>query len=90
MLTVIDQSGAMTGRQMALWAATLVPVSVLPTVFNLATQVYGIGVLILGLAQFALTVRFAFNRSKANARVVFFASIIYLPLLWALMAFAKA
>jgi protoheme IX farnesyltransferase len=89
MLTVIDQSGAMTGRQMALWAATLVPVSVLPTVFNLATQVYGIGVLILGLAQFALTVRFAFNRSKANARAVFFASITYLPLLWALMAFAK-
>ena len=89
MLPVIDHSGAMTGRQMALWAATLVPVSVLPTVFGLATQVYGIGVLVLGLAQFALTVRFAFNRTKANARAVFFASIIYLPLLWALMALAK-
>ena len=90
MLPVIDHSGAMTGRQMALWAATLVPVSVLPTVFGLATQVYGIGVLVLGLAQFALTVRFAFNRTKANARAVFFASIIYLPLLWTLMALAKS
>ena len=89
MLTVIDHSGAMTGRQMVLWAATLVPVSVLPTVFGLATQVYGIGVLVLGLAQFALTVRFAFSRTKTNARAVFFASILYLPLLWALMAFAK-
>jgi protoheme IX farnesyltransferase len=89
MLTVIDHSGAMTGRQMVLWAATLVPVSVLPTVFGLATQVYGIGVLVLGLAQFALSVRFAFSRTKANARAVFFASIIYLPLLWALMAFAR-
>lgn len=89
MLTVIDHTGAMTGRQMVLWAATLLPVSVLPTVFNLATQVYGVGVLVLGLAQFALTVRFAFSRTKANARAVFFASIIYLPLLWALMAFAK-
>ena len=89
MLTVIDHSGAMTGRQMVLWAATLVPVSVLPTVFGLATQVYGIGVLVLGLAQFALTVRFALSRTKANARAVFFASILYLPLLWALMAFAK-
>ena len=89
MLTVIDHSGAMTGRQMVLWAATLVPVSVLPTVFGLATEVYGIGVLVLGLAQFALTVRFVFSRTKANARAVFFASIIYLPLLWALMAFAK-
>lgn len=89
MLPVIDHTGAMTGRQMTLWAATLVPVSVLPTVFGLATEVYGIGVLVLGLAQFALTVRFAFNRSKANARAVFYASIIYLPLLWALMALAR-
>jgi heme O synthase-like polyprenyltransferase len=62
---------------------------VLPTVVNLASQVYGVGVLILGLAQFALTVRFAFNRTKANARAVFYASITYLPLLWALMAFAR-
>jgi protoheme IX farnesyltransferase len=89
MLPVIDHSGAMTGRQMALWAATLIPVSVLPTVVSLASQVYGVGVLVLGIAQFALTVRFAFSRTKANARAVFYASIIYLPLLWALMAFAK-
>jgi protoheme IX farnesyltransferase len=89
MLTVIDHTGAMTGRQSVLWAATLVPVSVLPTVVGLASQVYGIGVLVLGLAQFALTVRCALNRTKANARAVFFASIIYLPLLWALMAAAK-
>jgi protoheme IX farnesyltransferase len=89
MLPVIDHTGAMTGRQMVLWAATLIPVSVLPTVVSLASQVYGVGVLVLGIAQFALTVRFAFSRTKANARAVFYASIIYLPLLWALMAFAK-
>ncbi len=89
MLPVIDHSGAMTGRQMALWAATLVPVSVMPTVVNLADQTYGIGVLMLGVMQFALTIRFAWSRTKANARVVFYASIIYLPLLWALMALAK-
>ncbi len=89
MLPVIDHTGAMTGRQSVLWAATLVPVSVMPTVVNLADQTYGIGVLILGLMQFALTVRFAWSRTKANARVVFYASIIYLPLLWILMALAK-
>lgn len=89
MLTVIDKTGAMTGRQMVLWAATLVPVSVLPTAVHLADQVYAIGILVLGFAQFALAVRFAFNRTKANARAVFFASIIYLPLLWILMAFGR-
>jgi len=89
MLTVIDHTGAMTGRQMVLWAATLLPVSVMPTAVGLANQVYGVGVLVLGLLQFGLTVRFAFNRTKANARAVFFASIIYLPLLWLLMAAGK-
>jgi heme O synthase-like polyprenyltransferase len=34
-------------------------------------------------------VRFALHRTKGNARAVFYASIIYLPLLWILMAFAK-
>ena len=89
MLPVLDVSGAMTGRQSVLWAATLLPISVLPTVVNLADQTYGVGVLLLGLVQFALTVRFALSRTKANARIVFYASITYLPLLWALMAFAK-
>lgn len=89
MLPVIDHTGAMTGRQSVLWAATLIPLSVLPTVVGLASQVYGVGVVILGLMQFALTVRFALDRTKANARAVFYASIIYLPLLWVLMAYAK-
>jgi protoheme IX farnesyltransferase len=89
MLPVIDTGGAMTGRQSLLWAATLLPISVLPTVLNLADQTYGVGVLLLGLVQFVLTARFAWSRTKTNARVVFYASITYLPLLWALMAFAK-
>ena len=89
MLPVIDIGGAMTGRQAVLWAATLLPISVLPTVVNLADQTYGVGVLLLGLVQFVLTARFAWSRTKANARIVFYASITYLPLLWALMAFAK-
>lgn len=89
MLPVIDHTGAMTGRQSVLWAAALIPLSVLPTVVQLASQVYGVGVVILGLLQFVLTVRFAMNRTTANARAVFYASIIYLPLLWALMAYAK-
>lgn len=89
MLPVIDLTGAMTGRQSVLWAATLLPMSVLPTVVNLSSQVYGVGVLVLGLMQFALVVRFALSRTRTNARIVFYASIIYLPLLWALMAYAK-
>lgn len=89
MLSVLDRDGRVTGRQAALWAAMLVPVSLLPFLFGLATPVYAIGALVLGLLQLSVAVGFARHRSLANARRLFYASIVYLPLLWALMALAR-
>ena len=39
----------------------------------------------LGTALLVLAARFAHTRSDRSARVLFFASIIYLPLIWAVM-----
>jgi protoheme IX farnesyltransferase len=89
MLSVIDPNGAFTGRQALLWAASLVPFGLLPFLLGMTTGVYAIGALVLGLAQLALAVGFARHRSIANARTLFFASIIYLPLLWILMVLAR-
>ncbi len=89
MLSVLDRDGRVTGRQSALWAAMLVPVSLLPVLFGLATSVYAMGALVLGLLQLSVAVGFARHRSLANARRLFYASILYLPLLWTLMAFAR-
>ena len=50
---------------------------------------YFIGALVLTLAFFALTIRFARTRSNADARAVFFGSITYLPILWVLMISAR-
>jgi protoheme IX farnesyltransferase len=88
-LPVVDTTGAMTGRQALLWAATLVPISVLPAIAGIASQVYGIGALVLGVAQAVVTAKFAFERNRANARLVFYASIIYLPLLWIVMTVTR-
>ncbi len=88
-LPVVDTGGAMTGRQALLWSATLVPLSVLPSIADVASPVYSIGALVLGLAQLAITARFAFARTAANARLVFYASIIYLPLLWIVMTVTR-
>jgi protoheme IX farnesyltransferase len=88
-LPVVDTGGAMTGRQALLWSATLVPLSVLPSIAGVASPVYSIGALVLGLAQLAVTARFAFARTTANARLVFYASIIYLPLLWIVMTVTR-
>jgi protoheme IX farnesyltransferase len=89
MLSVIDPHGAFTGRQALLWAASLVPFGLLPFLLGMTTGVYAIGALVLGLVQLALAVAFARHRSIANARTLFFASIIYLPLLWILMVLAR-
>jgi protoheme IX farnesyltransferase len=89
MLSVIDPDGGFTGRQALLWAASLVPFGLLPFLLGMTTGVYAVGALVLGLAQLTLAVAFARHRSIANARTLFFASIIYLPLLWILMVLAR-
>jgi len=88
-LPVVDSKGAMTGRQAVLWSATLVPISVLPSIAGIANQVYGMGALVLGLAQLAITVMFAMQRTNDRARLVFYASIVYLPLLWIVMTVTR-
>ncbi len=89
MLAVVDTDGRMTGRQAALWAATLLPVTVLPAALHLTTPAFGIGALILTSIFVAIAVKFAVNRSRPNARLLFLTSITYLPLLWVMMGVMK-
>lgn len=88
-LPVLDPDGGLTGRQAVLWAGALVPFSLLPYLVGLSGAAYAAGALVLGLVQLALAVRFLANRSITNARMLFFASILYLPLLWILMVAAR-
>ena len=85
MLPVIEPDGRSTARQSVVYAAALLPLSLAPTIAGMATTAYFVGALILTLAFLGLTLRFARTRSVADARRVFFGSITYLPLLWALM-----
>jgi len=89
MLPVVDVTGALTGRQAALWAATLIPFSLLPVLLGLTGPAYAVGALVLGLAQLTLAVMFAMQRTDDRARQLFYGSIIYLPLLWLLMVFSR-
>ncbi len=89
MLPVVEPDGRSTGRQSVLYAAALVPLSLAPMLMGLAGRMYFAGALVLGLAFVALTVQFARTRAVGDARRVFFASIIYLPLIWTLMIVDK-
>ena len=85
MLPVIEPDGRSTARQAIIYAAALLPVSLAPTLVGMTGTLYFAGAFILGLAFVALAVRFGMTRTVADARRLFFGSIIYLPLLWMLM-----
>jgi heme o synthase len=85
MLPVIEPDGHSTGRQALIYCSALLPVSLAPTLVGMANAVYFVGALALGLLFLALTLKFARTRAVADARRLFFGSIVYLPLLWILM-----
>lgn len=85
LLPVVEPDGRSTGRQALIYAAALVPISVTPALAGLAGSFYVGVALVLGIALVALSVHFARGRSTVAARRLFFASIIYLPLLWAVL-----
>jgi protoheme IX farnesyltransferase len=92
MLPVVEEDGRSTARRILAYSIILIPLSVLPTVFGMAGKVYMVGAIVLGLALFYFGARLAFRplpvnnpRSKMLARQVLQATVIYLPLLFALM-----
>ena len=85
MLPVLEPDGRSTGRQAAVYAAALVPMSLAPALMGMAGEVYFAGALVLGLTFLWLTLQFARTRSVGDARRLFYGSITYLPLLWILM-----
>jgi len=89
MLPVIDPQGHRTGRQAVSHTLGLLPVSLCPFLFKLAGPVYLTGALILGLAFLWFAIQFSRHLTVARARQLFYVSILYLPLLLALMVLDK-
>jgi protoheme IX farnesyltransferase len=89
-LPVVDEHGGSTERQMMTGVLALLVVSLLPTLIGLAGTVYFVGALVLGLAFVAAGAMQARSRSSVAARWVLFASLLYLPVLLALLAFDRA
>jgi protoheme IX farnesyltransferase len=87
LLPVIEPDGRSTGRQAVLYTAALIPVSLMPTGVGLATAYYLVGALALGGVMMLLSVEFSAKRDLATARRLFFGSILYLPILWAVLVF---
>lgn len=87
LLPVIEPDGRSTGRQAVLYTAALIPLSLMPTGVGLATAWYLVGAVGLGAILMVLSLEFSVKRNVASARRLFFGSILYLPILWALLVF---
>jgi protoheme IX farnesyltransferase len=85
MLPVVEPDGRRTGRQALLYAAALLPMSLVPSFVGLSGWTYFWIALVLGLALLVLAARFSMTRSEIAARRLFLGSITYLPLIWAAM-----
>jgi len=85
MLPVVDTAGDFTGRQIVLYGMALIPGSLMPFAFQLTGPVYALFALVLGLGFLYTGIQAARSHSRPDARKLFFVSIIYLPVLLAVM-----
>jgi heme o synthase len=90
MLSLDDATGKSTGRMALLYAITLLPVSLLPTLLQLTGAVYFFGALCLGMIYAGMSLVLMREPAEKPARRLFLTSISYLPLLLALMVADKS
>ncbi|CAN5539365.1 heme o synthase [soil metagenome] len=82
---VDDERLSITSRQIVLYNLTMIPVSLVPTVVGMAGAAYFTVAVLLGIAYLSFGISVAATRTRVDAKKLFFASIIYLPLLLAAM-----
>src|SRR5256885_2071241 len=89
MLPGVDPDGHRTAGQALSHTLGLLPVSLAPFLFKLAGPVYLAGAILLGCGFIWCAIQFSRQHTVARARQLFFASIIYLPLLLTVMVLDK-
>jgi len=85
MLPVIDPTGRATSEALLASIAALVPICLAATLARMSGAAFAVGSLIPGLGFAVAGLRLHRSRSRADARNLFLASLIYLPLVLGLM-----
>lgn len=88
-LPVIDLEGSSTGRHVVTHCLALLVVGLLPTLIGLTGPLYFVAVFVLGLVFLGFGIDLARSYTVAAARRLLFASLVYLPLTFLLMALDK-
>jgi protoheme IX farnesyltransferase len=92
MLPVVDSDGKSTVWRILAYSVALIPVSLLPVLMGMAGRIYLVGAILLGAALFRVSLQMARPQlpatapaSKPRARRLLQATVLYLPVLFALM-----
>lgn len=85
MLPVVEPDGRSTARQTVLFTVLLLAISLTPTLIGVAGFIYLAGAAALGLWFLLHALRFYYDRTGQRARRVLMASIVYIPVLVALI-----
>jgi protoheme IX farnesyltransferase len=85
MLPVVDREYKATAREIVIYAAVLLPVSLLPTLLGMSGKIYFVAAVILGLMYLRAGITAARAKTIIEARKLLKTSVLYLPLLYLVM-----
>jgi len=89
MLPVVDREGVRTFRQIILYAAALIAVSLLPALMGLAGVIYFFGALVTSTAMLQICLWAASSKTNMRAKWLMHATVIHIPVLLGLMIYDK-
>jgi protoheme IX farnesyltransferase len=87
MLPVVEPEGRLTAIQIVTFTVMLIPISLAPYFIGVAGEIYLVGASILGLWFLISSIQTARAKSVEKARKLLLVSVLYLPIIFALMVF---
>lgn len=89
MLPVVEPSGKLTAQQIVLFTIMLLPISITPFFIGLTGWIYLVGASVLGIWFLYESIQTARAKTVEKARRLLLVSVLYLPVIFALMVFSK-
>ncbi len=89
MLPVVDEDLSSSSRQIVVYCLALIPATLLAVPLGMAGGLYLVAAMLLGIGFLAFGIRAARSQSRSDCRLLFLASVVYLPLLLAFLMMDK-
>ncbi len=87
MLPVVEKEGKLTAIQIVTFTLMMLPISIAPFFIGVAGYVYLVGASVLGIWFLITSIKTARAKSVEQARKLLLVSVLYLPVIFALMVF---